>query len=274
MSKGIVSFVGAGPGAEDLMTLRGIRKLEICDIVIWASSLVPESLLNYCKSSTLIFDSATMTLEDVLNIYDENRDKKIVRLHSGDPSIYGAIEEQMVWLKDNDVDFEIIPGVTSLSAASAILKTELTIPRVSQSVIVTRLASRTKTSMPASEDLPSLCASGATVAVFLSASRPNALQEALLTPPSKFNEETHCAVIYRATWPDEAVVRCEIKNLAKTIRSMKVSKTVLVIVGDVLNTKEVPRSHLYLPEFQHSFRSKSKKGSSKGIAKPASKLKT
>ncbi len=147
--QGLISFVGAGPGAADLLTLRGASRLGAADIVVWASSLVPADLLDHAQPGATIHDSAGMTLEDVLAVYEDHPGAAIVRLHSGDPSLYGAIQEQIDWCHDHDRPFEIVPGVSSLSAAAAAVGRELTIPTVSQSVVVTRLANRTSASMPA-----------------------------------------------------------------------------------------------------------------------------
>ena len=172
----MISFIGAGPGAEDLLTLRGADRLGRADIVVWASSLVPEAMLSHASPSAEIFDSATMTLEDVVALYEKNPSARIARLHSGDPSLYGAIQEQIGWCRRSGREYEIVPGVSAFAAAAAVLGRELTIPGVSQSVVLTRQASRTKASVPAGESLAAMAAHGVTMAVFLSAARPRALQ--------------------------------------------------------------------------------------------------
>src|SRR3954470_24503712 len=162
----MISFVGAGPGAPDLITLRGRDRLAAADVVIWASSLVPEALLQHCGPNAELHDSAAMTLEDVLDVYESaGPDAAIVRLHSGDPSIYGAIQEQIDWCLAHERDFEIVPGVSSLAGAAAAIRRELTIPRVAQSVVVTRIAGRTAASMPPGETIPAFAATGATMAL-------------------------------------------------------------------------------------------------------------
>ncbi|MDQ6782388.1 MAG: precorrin-4 C(11)-methyltransferase [Actinomycetota bacterium] len=261
----MISFVGAGPGAIDLITLRGAQRLAAADIVIWASSLVPPELLEHCRPGTQIHDSKTMTLEDVLDVYLANAAATIVRLHSGDPSIYGAIAEQIDWCRDNDRPFEIVPGVTSVSAAAAVLGRELTVPTLSQSVITTRLAGRTKASMPAGEGVTAMAPHGATMAVFLAGARPDELVEELLAPGSGYRDSTPAAVLVRATWPDEQVVRTTVAGLPHAIRSTGATMTLLVVVGDVLAERTVPaRSHLYNPTYTTAYRLRSEQGSTAG----------
>lgn len=264
--RGVVSFVGAGPGAPDLITLRGAERLGRADVVIWASSLVPEGLLAHARADAEVLDSATMTLEDVLAVYEGRPEAAIVRLHSGDPSLYGAIAEQIDWCVEHGRDFEIVPGVTSLSAAAAVLGRELTLPRVAQSVVVTRLPGRTRASMPAGETLRAFAAVGATTAVFLAGARPDELQAELLAEGSRYREETPAAVVIRATWPDEQVLLTTLGDLADTIRGSGHTRTVLVIVGEAVApiAGRRGRSHLYSPRFSHAFRSRSLPGSTAG----------
>ena len=261
--QGLISFVGAGPGAADLITIRGARRLGEANIVIWASSLVPAELLDHATTSTAIHDSASMTLEDVLALYQANPAATIVRLHSGDPSLYGAVQEQIEWCIEHDRPYEIVPGVSSLGAAAAVVGRELTLPQVAQSVVITRLADRTSASMPAGESLRAFAATGCTLAVFLSAARPSALQDELLADPSAYNEETPAAVVVRATWSDERVIVTTLGKLADAIRSTGATTTVLVLVGPVL-AGAAPRSHLYSPGFAHSFRKRSLPGTTSG----------
>ena len=256
----MISFVGAGPGAADLITLRGRDRLAAADIVIWASSLVPITLLSHCHNSVMTFDSAVMTLEDVLGVYEANPDAAIVRLHSGDPSIYGAIQEQIDWCVAHSRDFEIVPGVSSLSAAAALVGRELTMPRVSQSVVLTRLPGRTAASMPERETIAAFAAIGCTLAVFLSAARPEQLRTELLTgyPPG-----TPAAIVVRASWPDEQVVTTTVDRLADDLRATDVTTTVLVLVGPALEGA-AERSHLYSPDYAHKFRRRSTPGTTAG----------
>lgn len=259
----MISFVGAGPGAPDLITLRGRDRLAAADVVVWASSLVPEALLTHTRPAAVVHDSKTMTLEDVLGVYAAHPDAAIVRLHSGDPSIYGAIQEQIDWCVARERDFEIVPGVSSLGAAAAALGRELTIPGVAQSVVVTRLAGRTAASMPERESVAAFSATGATMAVFLSAARPRELQAALLSLGSAYDAGTPAAVVVRASWPDEQVVRTTVGQLAEALDATGARTTVLVLVGAALEGG-AGRSHLYSPGFAHMFRRRSTPGTTAG----------
>ncbi len=261
----MISFVGAGPGAEDLITLRGLERLKAADVVIWASSLVPISMLSHCAKDPQLYDSSGMTLEDVLKIYDDKQaSSNIVRLHSGDPTIYGAIQEQIQYCKESQYDFEVVPGVSSLAATAAAVATELTVPKISQTIIQTRLANRTQNSMPQSEQLSNLAASGSTCAIYLSAANPIKLQKELLAPPSLYTKYTPAVVASKVSWPDENILLTTVGELAKTIKSTGQNTTVLVIVGDVLKGEEIARSHLYSPDFAHKFRKRSNKNSTVG----------
>ena len=259
----MISFVGAGPGAPDLITLRGAQRLAAADVVIWASSLVPEALLAHAGAGAEVHDSASMTLEDVLETYERHPGAAIVRLHSGDPAIYGAIQEQIDWCVDHERDFEIVPGVSSLAAAAAAVGRELTIPRVAQSVVVTRLAGRTAASMPPGESVAAFAAIGATTAVFLSGARPRELQAELLGPTSAFAADTPAAIVVRASWPDEQVVVTTVARLAEDLAATGATTTLLVLVGPAL-AGAAHRSHLYSPEFAHRFRRRSASGTTTG----------
>jgi precorrin-4/cobalt-precorrin-4 C11-methyltransferase len=259
----VISFVGAGPGAPDLITLRGAQRLAAAEVVIWASSLVPEALLTHARAGAEIYDSAAMTLEDVLATYHRHPDAAIVRLHSGDPGIYGAIQEQIDWCLANHRDFEIVPGVSSLAAAGAALNRELTIPKVAQSVVVTRLAGRTGASMPPRESVAAFAAIGATTAIFLSAGRPRELQAELLGPTSSYTGETPAAIVVRASWPDQQVVVTTVGRLADELAASGATTTVMVLVGPALCGRAA-RSHLYSPDFAHRFRRRSTPGSTAG----------
>ncbi len=265
----MISFVGAGPGAPDLLTLRGCDRLGAADIVVWASSLVPTEVLVHTGPDVAVHDSASMTLEDVLAVYVANPDAAIVRLHSGDPSVYGAIQEQIDWCVANGRPFEIVPGVSSLGAAAATLGCELTLPGVAQSVVITRLAGRTAASMPPHQSVADYAPHGATLAVFLSAARPVELQDELLAPGSGYDADTPAAVIVRASWPDEMVVTTTVGRLAADLAATGTTTTVLVLVGPALrrlNGDHPPaaRSHLYSPAFAHRFRRRSAPGTTAG----------
>ncbi|MFP5377571.1 MAG: precorrin-4 C(11)-methyltransferase [Acidimicrobiia bacterium] len=262
----MISFVGAGPGAADLITLRGRDRLAGADVVVWASSLVPEEVLGHCRPGARVHDSKVMTLEDVLAVYQAaGPDASVVRLHSGDPSVYGAVQEQIDWCLAAGRDFEIVPGVTSVSAAAAAVGRELTVPEVAQSVVLTRLAGRTARSMPARESVAAFAASGATMAVFLSAARPAELQDALLADGSAYGPATPAAIVVRASWPDERVVTTTVGRLAADLAGTGATTTVMVLVGPAL-AGAAARSHLYSPGWAHMFRRRSAAGSTEGRA--------
>ena len=262
----MISFVGAGPGAADLVTIRGAQRLADAEVVIWASSLVPEALLSHCKAGTDVHDSAVLTLEDVIGIYGRHTDATpIVRLHSGDPSIYGAVGEQIDWCLENGRSWEIVPGVSSVSAATAILGRELTQPGISQSVVLTRLAGRTKASMAPGEGVADFARHGTSMAVFLSGARPDELAAELLSPQSAYHPDTPAAIVIRATWPDEKLVRTTVGQLAQDLKATGTTLTVLVLVGDFLSEEPVARrSHLYSPEHTTAYRLRSVRGSTAG----------
>ena len=259
----MISFVGAGPGAADLITLRGRDRLAAADVVVWASSLVPEALLDHAPSGVEVHDSAGMTLEDVLAVYSARPAARIVRLHSGDPVIYGAIQEQVDWCVAHERDFEIVPGVSSLGAAAAALGRELTIPTVAQSVVLTRLGGRTAASMPERESVAAFAAHGTTMAVFLSAARSVELQRELLAGGTGYSVETPAAAVVRASWPDERVVTTTVGGLAADLDAIGATRTVLVLVGPALRGAAA-RSHLYAPQFAHMFRRRSRPESTAG----------
>jgi precorrin-4/cobalt-precorrin-4 C11-methyltransferase len=261
----MISFVGAGPGAPDLVTLRGARRLSTAEVVVWASSLVPEAVLEHCRPGVELHDSATMTLEDVLAVYAAHDDATpIVRLHSGDPSVYGAIGEQLDWCRARGRAWEIVPGVSSLAAAAAAVGQELTAPGISQSVVLTRLGGRTAGSMPAGEGVAAFSAHGATMAVFLSGARPDELAAELLTAGSGYGPDTPAAIVVRASWPDEIVVPTTVGRLADDLRATGATMTVLVLVGDALSGAAPRRTHLYDPEFSTSYRLRAEPGSTRG----------
>jgi precorrin-4/cobalt-precorrin-4 C11-methyltransferase len=249
MSK--VWFIGAGPGAPDLLTIRAARLIGEADIIIWARSLVDEGVLEHAHPDAEIIESTTIPLEGVLGLYERavEEDLIIARVHSGDPSLWGAVLEQVESCEELGLDWEIVPGVSSLGAAAAAIGRELTVPEISQSVIMTRRASRTP--MPEGEDIKSFAAHGTTMAIFLSAARPRLLQEELRE--GGYPPETPCAVIYKASWPDEQVIECSLDELADRIREAGFTRQALVFVGPGLRAGGT-RSHLYSPGFSHSFR--------------------
>jgi precorrin-4/cobalt-precorrin-4 C11-methyltransferase len=252
----VISFVGAGPGAPDLLTIRGAQRLSEADIVVWAASLVPEEVLAHCRPGVVVHDSKTMTLEEVTTVYAANPHASIVRLHSGDPSVYGAIAEQIDWCLTHEVAFEIVPGVTSMAAAAAAIGQELTLPGVSQSVVLTRLAHRTRSSMSQHEEVSAWAAHGVTMAIFLSAARPQELQAQLLALGSRYTAETPAVLAFRVSWPDERIVRTTVGSLAESLLHLAETATVLVLVGPALAPITDPqRSHVYSSSYAHTFRS-------------------
>ena len=249
MSK--VWFIGAGPGAPDLLTIRGAKLIAEADVIVWARSLVHEGVIEHASSNAEIIESTTIPLEGVLELYERavREDLEVARIHSGDPSLWGAVLEQVEFCEELGLDWEIVPGVSSLGAAAASIGRELTVPEVAQSVILTRRASRTP--MPNNEDIRAFAAHGTTMAIFLSAARPRPLQEELLE--GGYAPDTPCAVVYKASWPDEQVIECRLDELADRIREAGFTRQALVLVGPGLEAAGT-RSHLYSPAFSHSFR--------------------
>lgn len=247
----MIRFVGAGPGAPDLLTLRGAELLARADCVIYAGSLVNPALLGLTKPGCALFNSAEMTLEHVIAQMEaqEALHHETVRLHTGDPSLYGAIREQMDALDARGIPYDVAPGVSSLSGAAAALQVEYTIPGVNQTVIVTRMAGRTP--VPAGQDIASLAAHGAAMVIFLSAGMLDALQAELLR--GAYAEETPAALVYKATWPEERLLRCRLGDLAAVGREAGVRRTALVLVGDFLR-QAGERSRLYDPTFSTGYR--------------------
>lgn len=247
----MVHFVGAGSGAPDLITVRGARLLSEADVVIWAGSLVNPALLDNCRSGCEIYDSAQMTLEQVTETIEkaEKAGKTIVRLHTGDSSIYGAVREQFDALERLGIDYDVTPGVSSFCGAAASLKAEYTLPGVSQTVIITRAAGRTP--VPEKESIRSLAAHGATMVLFLSTSLTEKLQSELMQ--GGYAGSTPAAVVYKATWPEERILRCTVGTLHETVTEAGLKNTALIIVGGCMGD-EYMRSLLYHPEFTTGFR--------------------
>ena len=233
------------------MTIRGARIIAEADVVVWARSLVHEGVLEHAHPEAEIIESTTIPLEGVRELYERaaREDLKIARIHSGDPSLWGAVLEQVELCEELELDWEIVPGVSSLGAAAAAIGRELTVPEVSQSVILTRRASRTP--MPNNEDIKQFAALSTTMAIFLSAARPRLLQEELLE--GGYTSETPCAVVYKASWPDEQIIECPLGELAERIREAGFTRHALVLVGPGLAAGGT-RSHLYSPGFSHMFR--------------------
>ena len=242
----MVHFVGAGSGAPDLITLRGARLLGEADVVIYAGSLVNPELLTLTKPGCEVHDSAKLTLEEVIALIEraEREGKTTVRLHTGDPSIYGAVREQFDALTERGIDFDVCPGVSSFCGAAAAIPAEYTLPNVSQTVIITRTAGRTP--VPERESIRSLAAHQATMVLFLSTALTETLQGELLA--GGYAAETPAAIVYKATWPEEKIFRCAVGTLHKTVTENGMKKTALIVVGGCLGD-EYLRSLLYHPDF-------------------------
>lgn len=251
----MISFVGAGPGAPDLITLRGAERLSRADVVVWAGSLVPDALLERCRPGARLHDSSRMTLEEVTAVFAAHPDAAIVRLHSGDPTVYSAIAEQIDWCRDHGRPYEIVPGVSSVSAAAAAAGRELTVPGVAQTVVLTRLARRTAASVPEHESVAALARRGATMALYLSAGDPEALQAELLCEGSAYSRDTPVVIGYKVSWPDELVRRSTVGTLARDLAELGRRTSTMILVGDALADAAVPSvSHVYSAGFGHAFR--------------------
>ncbi|MCX5065216.1 precorrin-4 C(11)-methyltransferase [Micromonospora lupini] len=251
-SNGKVWFVGAGPGAADLLTLRAARVIAAADIVIWAASLVHADVLDHARPDAEIVDSSQLPIEGVLPLYERAaaHGLTVARIHSGDPALWGAVQEQLDLCRTLDLAVEIVPGVSSFTAVAALVGRELTVPEVAQSVILTRLEGG-KTPMPPGERVRDFARHGTTMALFLSAARSGQVQAELLA--GGYPEDTPAVVAYQATWPDELVVRCTVGTLEATVKQHKLWKHTLFLVGPAL-AAEGTRSHLYHPGHFHTFR--------------------
>ena len=252
----MVNFVGAGSGAPDLITLRGQRLLSAADVIIYAGSLVNPQLLEYAKDGCEIHNSAKMTLDEVIDVIKraEKENRNTVRLHTGDPCVFGAIREQIDRLEMLGIEYDICPGVSSFCGAAAALKAEYTLPEVSQTVILTRMEGRTP--VPEKEKIELLAAHNATMVIFLSAGMLEELSKRLID--GGYRPDTPAAIVYKATWEDEKVCRCTVSSLAKTARENGISKTALITVGDFLGDNYA-LSKLYDPSFETEYRKAEKK---------------
>ena len=247
----MVHFVGAGSGAPDLITIRGKKLLEEADVIIYAGSLVNPQLLEYKKENCAVYNSAKMTLEEVLEVMADAEEKGLttVRLHTGDPCLYGAIREQMDVLDEKGIAYDSTPGVSSFCGAAAALDLEYTLPEVSQSVVITRMAGRTP--VPEKESIESFAAHQATMVVFLSTTMLDELGERLIA--GGYKADTPAAIVYKATWEDEKTAVCTVGTLAETARANGITKTALMIIGDVVTHTKYDRSKLYHPTFTTEF---------------------
>ena len=252
----MVHFIGAGPGDPDLITVKGKRLIEEADVIIYAGSLVNPELLKERKESCAIYNSAKMTLEEVIAVMveAEKAGQMTVRLHTGDPCLYGAIREQMDILTEQGIAYESCPGVSSFCGAASALDLEYTLPEISQSVVITRMAGRTP--VPERENIRAFAAHQATMVIFLSTGMLKQLSEELIA--GGYESETPAAIVYKATWPEEKKFICTVGTLAETAKREGITKTALILVGNVIGCQTYERSKLYDPTFTTEFREASR----------------
>lgn len=252
-----VYFIGAGPGAADLITVRGLKLIERCPVCLYAGSLVPEEIVAAAPEGALVKDTAPMHLDEIMADIEaaEGRGEDVARVHSGDPSLYGAVAEQMRRLDDKGIDYEVVPGVPAFAGAAARLKTELTLPEIAQTVILTRTSGKAS-SMPDSERLEILGQSKATLAIHLSIRNLGYVEEAL-TP--FYGADCPVVILYRATWPDEEIIVTTLEEMKAKARAAKITRTALVFVGPVFGDAHFRDSRLYDSGFAHVLRNKGKK---------------
>ena len=248
-----VYFIGAGPGDPELITVKGKRIIESSGYCIYAGSLVNKDILNYCGDSTKIYDSASMAIDEIIKVMEEAKDKNVnvARVHTGDPSIYGAIQEQMSELDKREIDYEVVPGVSSFLAAASSLKQELTLPGVSQTIIITRIEGRTP--VPETEKLEVLSKTKATLCIFLSVKEIKRVAE-ILKPA--YGNDCPVAIVYKASWKDEKIINSDLDHVVDATIQNDIKKTAMIIVGDVLS-RNFEYSKLYDKHFKHSHREKS-----------------
>lgn len=248
----MVYFIGVGPGDPELLTIKALKIIQISDVIIYAGSLINPEILCYAKSDALKFDSSKLSLEEIIQLIEENcENKTIARLHSGDPSLYGAIYEQMQELDKRNIPYEVIPGVSSLFGAVSRLKREFTPPELSQTLIITRLEGRT--AVPQNERLSSLATHKASMAIFLSIHMIDRVVEELLK--GGYDKDTPVYVVYKATWKDEKIIKGKIENIASLVKDSEIKNTAIIFVGDFLEPYG-GYSKLYDRTFYHSFRKK------------------
>ena len=252
-----VYFIGAGPGAPDLITVRGLKLIERCPVCLFAGSLVPTAIVESAPADALVKDTAPMNLDeimvDILAAHEKGQD--VARVHSGDPSLYGALAEQIRRFEAANIDYEIVPGVPAFAAAAAELKMELTLPEIAQSVIVTRTSGKAS-GMPVGEDLDTFGKSGATLAIHLSIRNLKHIEETL-TP--HYGADCPVIVVYRATWPDQEIIRGTLADIREKVRAAKITRTALIFVGRVFEQHDFKDSALYDASFAHVLRNKGKK---------------
>lgn len=251
----MIHFVGAGPGAVDLISVRGAEYLRKADVVIYAGSLVNPGLLDYCNGAE-VYNSAYMTLEEVITVMKKaDEDKKdLVRLHTGEPSIYGAVKEQMDELEKLNIEYDSCPGISACFAAAASLDLEFTLPGVSQSLIITRMEG--KTEVPSKESIESLASHNASMAIYLSAGMLGELSKRLIR--GGYKADTSAAIVYKASMTDEKKIICTVGGLETAAQKYKITKTAVILVGDVINVEHYEKSKLYSADFSTEFRKAAK----------------
>ncbi|MDI9313187.1 MAG: precorrin-4 C(11)-methyltransferase [Hydrotalea sp.] len=249
-----IHFIGAGPGAPDLITLRGAKLIAECPVCLYAGSLVPAEVIATAPQGALVMDTAAMVLEEIIAVMQRAHEEKksVARVHSGDPSLYGAIAEQMRALDKLGIDYDICPGVPAYAAAAALLQKELTLADVSQTIILTRTAVRAS-SMPANEDLVTLGKSGATLAIHLSI---NNLAKVVKDLTPNYGADCPVAVVYRATWPDQKIITGTLQDIRDKVKKENITRTALILVGRVLGSEDFSDSHLYHKDHSHVLREK------------------
>ena len=249
--KGKVFFIGGGPGDPELLTLKAVKIIRDSDIIIYAGSLVNKKILDFASDSAKIYDSSSMTLDEIVEVMVDGASsgKIIARIHTGDPSIYGAIMEQMRELKKRNIPFDIIPGVSSLFAAAAALKRELTVPGVSQTVIITRPPGRTP--VPPGEDLGDLARHNSTMCIFLGIHK---IGEVVKNLREHYSDDTPVAVVKRASWDDEEIIKGKLSDIENKVKKSNIQRTAIIIVGDVLEPGDFESSMLYDASFSHGYR--------------------
>lgn len=246
-----VYIIGAGPGDPDLITVKGAKLIEKCPVVFYTGSLVPKAVIERADKGALVLDSSGMTLDEIMDVFSQaqKEDKDVARVHTGDPLIYGSTAEQMRRLDQMGISWEIISGVSSFSASAAAIGKELTLPEISQSIVLTRMEGRT--SMPEGERLIDFAKTGATLALYLSVGLIKKLVEELKTI---FDDSHPVIVVHRASWPDEKIIKGDLSDIVQKVRQEKVKSTAIILTGKVLNTEDFPDSRLYSKDFFHAFR--------------------
>ncbi|TGL58422.1 precorrin-4 C(11)-methyltransferase [Leptospira sarikeiensis] len=251
-----VYIIGAGPGDPELITLKGARLVETCPVVLYTGSLVPTRVIERANPKAKVLDSSKMTLEEIISIMQEaqKNDQDVARVHTGDPSIFGSTAEQMRKLDELKIPYEIVPGVSSFTAAAAMIGKELTLPEVSQSVVITRAEGRTP--MPEKEKLGTFASTGATLVFFLSVLHIRKIVEELIP---HYGKECPIAVVQRATWPEQKVITGTLEDIVSKVKEEKITSTAIIFVGKVLDCHDFADSRLYASDFSHKFRKAQKK---------------